>query len=60
MRGGKRTATVRAADSGPVEVMALDGATFCALMGDSVMTREEVDRTLRERLTQLSAIGRPG
>jgi len=56
LRGGSRTATVRAADSGPVEVMVLDSATFRALVGDSAMTREEIDRTLRERLTQLSAL----
>jgi CRP-like cAMP-binding protein len=59
LHGGKRTATVRAADSGPVEVMALDGPSFRSLMGDSATTREEVDRTLRQRLTELDALGRP-
>jgi ABC-type lipoprotein export system ATPase subunit len=56
LRGGLRTATVRAADSAPLDVMALDGASFRDLVGDSANTREEVDRTLRDRLTQLSAL----
>jgi len=53
MRGGTRTATVRAAEDADVEVMALDRDTFGSLTEDSYATREEIDEVIRKRLTEL-------
>lgn len=54
LHGGKRIATVRAA--GDAEVMALDRETFGNLMGDSELSRQEVDRLVRQRVGQLQAM----
>jgi Cyclic nucleotide-binding domain len=53
LHGGKRIATVRAADD--LEVLALDRETFGSLMGDSELSRREVDRLVRQRVGQLQA-----
>lgn len=58
MHGGKRVATVRAADA--VEVMALDRDTFGGLMDESDMSREEVERLTRQRVGQLQAMRSDG
>lgn len=55
LRGGTRTATVRAAPDQSVEVMALDAQTFHALLGESDPTRDAIDRVVRQRLVQLNA-----
>lgn len=54
LHGGKRVATVRAADD--VEVMALDRNTFGDLMEESELSRGEVDRLVRQRVGQLQAM----
>lgn len=54
LHGGKRTATVRAADD--VEVMALDRSTFSGLVDESDMGRQEMDRLIRQRVRQLQAL----
>ena len=51
MHGGRRTATVRAADK--MEVMSLDRDTFGGLMEESDLSRQEVERLTRQRVTQL-------
>jgi putative ABC transport system ATP-binding protein len=56
MRGGTRTATVRAADDSHVEVMALDRNTFGSLMEDAYKTREEMDQAIRSRLDELGVV----
>ena len=58
MHGGKRVATVRAADD--VEVMALDRDTFGGLMDESEMSREQVERLTRQRVGQLQAMRSDG
>jgi len=54
LHGGKRTATVRAADD--VEVMALDRETFGGLMEDSELSKGEVERLVRQRVGQLQTL----
>lgn len=49
----KRTATVRAAGSAPVEVRALDGTILRAMIGDSMPARDEFQKIMRERFEQL-------
>lgn len=58
LHGGKRTATVRAADD--VEVMALDRSTFSGLVDESDMGRQEMDRLVRQRVRQLQALRSDG
>jgi len=58
MRGGQRTATVRAVDDSDVEVMALDRETFGSLMEDAYKTREEMDNAIRVRLDELGIAAR--
>lgn len=54
LHGGKRIATVRAADD--VEVLALDRDTFGSLVDESDVSREELDRIVRQRVTQTRAL----
>jgi ABC-type lipoprotein export system ATPase subunit len=54
LRGGKRTATVRAAGGAPAEVMALDRETFARLMEESEPARRELERVVGTRLGRLS------
>ena len=58
MRGGQRTATVRAADDSEVEVMALDRDAFGTIMEDAYKTREEMDQAIRVRLEELGIASR--
>ncbi len=50
LRGGGRTATVRAAPNTPVEVLTLDRDAFNALIGESAAAREELTLTMDKRL----------
>lgn len=54
LHGGKRTATVRAADN--VEVMTLDRETFDDLLNASELTRGEFESLVRQRVGQLKAL----
>ena len=54
LHGGKRTATVRAAED--VEVLALDRDTFRELMTESGDTMEDLDRIVRQRVLQLRTL----
>jgi hypothetical protein len=54
LHGGKRTATVRAAED--VEVLALDRDTFRDLMTESGDTMEDLDRIVRQRVLQLRTL----
>jgi len=54
LRGGQRTATVRASLAGEVEVMALDREGFVEMLGSSDPTRADIDQAIRSRLEQLS------
>lgn len=54
LHGGKRIATVRAADN--LEVMALDRQTFGNLIDESELSKGEVDRLVRQRVGQLQAL----
>lgn len=56
LRGTRRTATVRASVDGDVEVAALDAAAFEAMIHDSSVAKESLDRTAQERLDQLHAV----
>jgi CRP-like cAMP-binding protein len=56
LRGTRRTATVRASVDGTVEVAALDAAAFEAMIHDSSVAKEGLDRTAQERLDQLHAV----
>jgi ABC-type lipoprotein export system ATPase subunit len=49
LRGGARTATVRAGTDTPVEVATLDRSTFEGLIGDSEPTRLAIDRVADAR-----------
>ena len=57
IHGGKRTASVRAAGSGPVEVVALSKRAFDDLIGQSAATRTELERVAIER-RQAQAVAR--
>jgi ABC-type lipoprotein export system ATPase subunit len=50
LRGGTRTATVRAAPDGPAELMALDRETFDELVRESQPAAEELRRVAEARL----------
>ncbi|MBN1890555.1 MAG: ATP-binding cassette domain-containing protein [Thermoflexales bacterium] len=50
LRGGGRTATVRAAPGSPVEVLTLDHQTFNTLLGESEAVRQDLVRTMDERI----------
>ncbi len=54
LHGGKRTATVRAAED--VELLALDRETFRELMTESGDTMEDLDRIVRQRVLQLRTL----
>lgn len=54
LHGGKRIATVRAATD--VEALALDRETFSGLMAESEMSKEELDRVVRQRVAQTKAM----
>ncbi len=50
LRGGGRTATVRAAPDSSVEVITLDHETFDALIGKSEAVKQDLTRTMDERI----------
>lgn len=52
VRGGKSTATVRANELTPVEVVALDRETFMGLLQDSDATREAIEQIAAMRLAE--------
>ncbi|MCB8945628.1 MAG: ATP-binding cassette domain-containing protein [Ardenticatenaceae bacterium] len=52
LRGGTRIATVRASFDSGVEVVALDKETFEELVGESPITREELDRIAHQRTSE--------
>jgi ABC-type lipoprotein export system ATPase subunit len=49
LRGGRRTATVRASRHRPVEAVALDKETFNKLITESRATRDQLDREVSRR-----------
>jgi ABC-type lipoprotein export system ATPase subunit len=49
VRGGQRTADVRASLHSPVEVVALDRASFESLLAESETIRQEIDRVIEQR-----------
>ena len=60
LRGGKTIAAIRAAYEGPVEVVALDRDTFCALLSESDATREALNQVVEDRIAEnLAAGGQP-
>jgi ABC-type multidrug transport system ATPase subunit len=52
LRGGTRIATVRASFDSGVEVVALDKETFAELVGESAVTREELNRIAHQRTSE--------
>ena len=57
LRGGKTIAAIRAAYDGPVEVVALDRDTFCALLSESDATREALNQVVEGRIAENIAAG---
>jgi ABC-type lipoprotein export system ATPase subunit len=55
LRGGARTATVRATGEANVEVVALDRAEFSSLIADSEPTKLAIDRVAQQRFVENSA-----
>jgi len=51
LRGGARTATVRAAPDAPVEVITLDRQDFEAIVGTSAAAKDDLIRTMDQRLS---------
>jgi ABC-type lipoprotein export system ATPase subunit len=58
LRGGRRTATVRAGRTSEVIVAALDRTAFEHLLSGSEPTREEISRAMRQRLIDLEDLSR--
>jgi ABC-type lipoprotein export system ATPase subunit len=56
LRGGARTATVRASGEANVEVVALDRAEFSSLIADSEPTKLALDRVAQQRFVENSAV----
>ncbi|MEN9937154.1 MAG: hypothetical protein RLZZ387_3733 [Chloroflexota bacterium] len=57
VRGGLRTADVRAALHSAVEVVSLDREAFYNLLAESETTRHEMDRVIQQRDARTRAIG---
>jgi ABC-type lipoprotein export system ATPase subunit len=55
LRGGVRTASVRAAGEGSVEVVALDREEFINLLADSEATQVAIDRVANQRVSENAA-----
>jgi CRP-like cAMP-binding protein len=55
LRGGARTATVRASGEANVEVVALERAEFSSLIADSEPTKLAIDRVAQQRFIENSA-----
>ncbi len=60
MRGGSRTATVRAALATGIEVAAIDRETFDRMIAESEPTREAIERIVDERLARHESIEHTG
>jgi len=58
LRGGRSIACVRAASSGPVEVLALPRAAFEQLLSESPLTEESIGKLVQIRLEQNRAADR--
>ncbi len=56
LRGGARTATVRASGEGNVEVVALDRDEFNSLIADSETTKLAIDRVADQRFLENSGV----
>ncbi len=59
VRGGTRTASVRAWSESPVEVMTLDRKTFDNLAGDSRLLKDELERVIDQRLNLAQNVTSP-
>lgn len=60
LRGGLTIATVRAANDRSVQVVALDRQLFCEIVAESESTREAIEQTVQDRITEnVAAGGRP-
>jgi ABC-type lipoprotein export system ATPase subunit len=57
LRGGQRTATVRAWPASEVVVVALDRTAFVNMLAGSEPTREEIARAMHQRLVDLKGLG---
>jgi len=57
LRGGRRTATVRAWSASEVVVVALDRTAFVNMLAGSEPTREEIARAMHQRLVDLKGLG---
>jgi ABC-type lipoprotein export system ATPase subunit len=55
LRGGGRTANVRAIGHTPVEVVALDRETFLHVLEESKVAREEIEKVMSQRVSNVSA-----
>jgi CRP-like cAMP-binding protein len=55
LRGGRRTASVRAAETG-LDVVALGKDVFGDLLDHSAPTREGIDEAIRRRLSELATV----
>jgi energy-coupling factor transporter ATP-binding protein EcfA2 len=55
LRGGMRTATVRAGSEASVEVVALDREEFTSLIAESEATKAAIDRVADQRFTENAA-----
>ncbi|HEV2124015.1 MAG TPA: cyclic nucleotide-binding domain-containing protein, partial [Chloroflexota bacterium] len=60
LRGGTRTATVRATMDGPVEVMTLDRETYLSVINESEEAKAELDQLVNHRLGQIGEVTRSG
>lgn len=60
VRGGTRTANVRAWNRSPVHVMTLDRATFDNLAEDSPVLKQELERIIAERLDRAARANERG
>jgi ABC-type lipoprotein export system ATPase subunit len=58
LKGGKAIASVRAAEDGPVELLALPREDFNWLMEESPLTEEAICRTVQQRLEENQQINR--
>jgi putative ABC transport system ATP-binding protein len=56
VRGGRRTADVRASLHAPVEVVSLDRESFERLLAESEPTRIEIDRVIEQRNARTRAV----
>ena len=58
VRGGKSIANVRAAEEGPVELLALSRSDFNQMLDESPLTQEAISKVVQERLKEHRATDR--